>query len=55
MTAAGFCWSEPLNPNAATYARLGISTLPTRMCASPSEMTSHTFFFGSMRSRDWST
>ena len=30
-TPAGFCWSGPLKPNAATYARLGISVLPTLM------------------------
>ena len=28
-TPAFFCWSGPLKPNAETYAREGISTLPT--------------------------
>src|SRR5215831_5872564 len=41
MTTAGFCWSAPLNPNAATYARLGISTLPTRMCAAVGDDLPH--------------
>src|ERR1700704_1899900 len=30
-TPAGFCWSGPLNPNADTYARDGISFWPTSM------------------------
>ena len=30
-TPARFCWSVPLKPNALTYARLGISCLPTVM------------------------
>ncbi|CPU66113.1 Uncharacterised protein [Mycobacteroides abscessus] len=54
-TPAGFCWSGPLNPNDATYARDGISTLPTLMKSRPSDTTSHSVFFGSMPPRDWST
>ena len=30
-TPAGFCWSGPLNPKEATYARDGISKLATLM------------------------
>src|SRR5262249_38534956 len=54
-TPVGFCWSGPLNPNAATYARDGISTLPTMRWSSPSETTSQTVLFGSSPERPWST
>src|SRR5690606_32694409 len=54
-TPTGFCWSGPLKPKAATYARDGISTLPTIRWSSPSETTSHTVLFGSRPDRVWST
>ena len=54
-TPAFFCWSGPLKPNEATYAREFISKLATLMKSSPSETTSQTFLFGSMPPRLWST
>jgi hypothetical protein len=44
-----------LEPKAATYARDGISTLPTIRWSSPSETTSHTVWSPSRPERFWST
>ena len=54
-TLVGFCWSGPLKPNAATYARDGISTLPTIRWSRPSETTSQTVLSPSRPARFWST
>ena len=50
-TPVSFCWSEPLKPKDATYARVGTSTPATSMKSRPSDTASHRFLFGSRPAR----